>query len=108
VQQRLTLAFGQATPDAVRLARLEGVSETLAPDRTPGADRLGCGFSIAAHGVTLAMGMEEELVAAPAPGSKLPLPAPGLGAGRTSGADDVGHDGLLERWAVCSRIYYEL
>ena len=97
VQQRLTLYFGEPTPEPVRLARLDSVSETLAADGAAGTDCLCCSFSIAAHGLALPMRMEEQLGAAPAPGSDLPIPAPGLSAGRTSGPDDVGHGGLLER-----------
>ncbi len=53
--------------------------------------RLGGGLPLAAHGLALAVRVEEQVAAPAAGGQQLPLPAPGLRAGGLGGADDVGH-----------------
>lgn len=78
------VVFGQATPDAVRLADAQGVLGAHAHDGAAGADGLRGGFARLADGAALAFRMEEQAGILPAAGSlELPVPKVGIRSGQS-------------------------
>src|SRR5205085_9025230 len=60
VDEKPALGFGEAAPDAVRLADAERVLEALGLDRALAADRLGLGFALVALVLALRRRRREE------------------------------------------------
>lgn len=78
------LRLGQATPDTVGLANLQGVVEALALDGAGGAEGLGGRLALFPRLATFPVGMEEDLRAHPAAGRfELPIPQIGVRSGQT-------------------------
>lgn len=93
IEKRPTLVFRQSTPDAVRLAYVEGVCQAHLPNRAGSADGLRGIFSRCTPWTALGFGVEEHIrVGASAECGELPVPRICV---RTRKAAEVGHGGLL-------------
>ena len=85
----MTLAFGQTTPDPVRLVHLQGVSSAGHHRRAIQADGLRGGLPPKARRPPFTLGMEEVRTGhSPARGVELPVPFVGIRPGKAPG---IGH-----------------
>ncbi len=89
-QQLRTFAFGQSTPDAVRLMDLKGMGPAGGQGGTVQADGLGLSLATRAGRPSLTLGVEEKGTRHSATGGmQLPIPQIGVRAGQAPGVSHI-------------------